>query len=728
MEPSWLSHADPAGRWLRRVAIWLDGIDPGGRRRLRGLRLVTVFALASMAGTLAMPGADALNASATAGSFAIWASVYEAAPTRRRGIVDLLALIGASALGAATSAAWTAILGTDQTALSLLPLVGGAFLVDYLKRYGTLATGVGSMAFIGQAVGFGLGLTAADLPMIAGAALIAVVASIVLRVLGGPSERDADALARCRDFRRVMAARLRRYHDALHHYDDDALTRVIPRSAELTTAWAALDTLVRSEFTETEVIAGYLHTEIRRLYAHLQTVLAIGDSLSMLQTALRDIRDRAALGLVLHSFRHIVLLDADAVDPSMLAELDRRCDRLTKRAVDAAEFPVETRIALLRIGLATRQGIAIELPSAPDQAAASAIAPVPAVRGLLPTTRVAFQAGLSALVIIVLNAALGMNHMLWALAASTYVISSSVADTWSRGIRRIAGTAVGVALGLCIALLFAQVPLIVWAMAALAMVIYSVWMPLRYDVACGAYAFALVVTLAEAGNSSWGAASARGVDTVIGAAIGMVLSAVVLPVRLRDQLAAMLAALLTDARGHVDAALSWAASDAGTAMPHGMTSESLLAQIVAQKTRFAGLRFEGILSRDGDGGALLLLRIDSLIETIMRLLGEAKLAAGHIDPALRDSVAALDAQLMPAFDAVLARLRGQGSPPLVPSDVVVPSLRAYMTAKGGDTTASAGVLLAAALTYTSRKMIRTLADLAAEIDRRNGSVTQPIAR
>jgi hypothetical protein len=34
----------------------------------------------------------------------------------------------------------------------------------------------------------------------------------------------------------------------------------------------------------------------------------------------------------------------------------------------------------------------------------------------------------------------------------------------------------------------------------------------------------------------------------------------------------------------------------------------------------------------------------------------------------------------------------------------------------------------AALTYTSRKVIRTLADLAAELDRRDGFVTAPIAR
>jgi uncharacterized membrane protein YccC len=345
---------------------------------------------------------------------------------------------------------------------------------------------------------------------------------------------------------------------------------------------------------------------------------------------------------------------------------------------------------------------------------------------MLPTTRVGVQAAASALAIIVLNGAIGMNHMLWALAASTYVISSSVADTWSRGIRRIVGTAIGVALGLAAALLFAQVPLAVWALAALAMIAYSTWLPLRYDVACGAYAFALVVTLAEAGNSSWGAASARGVDTVIGAAIGMAFSALVLPVRLRDQLAEMLAALLAETRAHIAASLSWTSAAGGEAWSR-VSSADLLSEIEAQKTRFAGLRYEGLLARDGDGGALLLLRVDALIDTATRLIGEARLAASRIDPGLRAQVAALDAQLDLAFDAVLARLRRQGRPSVPPSDAVVPPLRAYMAALPADEAGSAGMLLAAALTYTSRKIIRTLGDMAAELDRRDGAKAQPVA-
>ncbi len=287
------------------------------------------------------------------------------------------------------------------------------------------------------------------------------------------------------------------------------------------------------------------------------------------------------------------------------------------------------------------------------------------------------------------------------------------------------GQAIGVALGLAVALPFAQMPLVAWALAALAIVIYSVWLPLRYDVACGAYAFALVITLAEAGASSWDAASGRGLDTVLGAAIGMAFSVLVLPVRLRDQLSAMMARLLTKARDQAADSLAMARGIAGARAAVGA---DLLAETEAEKARFAGLRFEGILTRDPDGGAVLLLRIDSLVEATLRLTAEARLTQGNLDPALRDSIAALDTRLRQAFDPVLARLNRLGRPPLPSSDAVLPPLRAYMASAGASADGATGVLLVAALAYTSRKIIRTLADIAAELDRRDGAAPQPIAR
>lgn len=55
--------------------------------------------------------------------------------------------------------------------------------------------------------------------------------------------------------------------------------------------------------------------------------------------------------------------------------------------------------------------------------------------------------------------------------------------------RRIIGTLVGVPVALAFLPPAATMPVVVWAAAALAMVIYAMALSERYDTACGAYAF-----------------------------------------------------------------------------------------------------------------------------------------------------------------------------------------------------------------------------------------------
>ncbi|MCJ2094092.1 hypothetical protein MKK67_16565 [Methylobacterium sp. J-072] len=65
------------------------------------------------------------------------------------------------------------------------------------------------------------------------------------------------------------------------------------------------------------------------------------------------------------------------------------------------------------------------------------------------------------------------------------------------------------------------------------MVIYAMALPERYDVACGAYAFTLMVTLAATGERSTLLLAARAWETLIGGAIGLATALIVLPLRPR---------------------------------------------------------------------------------------------------------------------------------------------------------------------------------------------------
>jgi uncharacterized membrane protein YccC len=145
--------------------------------------------------------------------------------------------------------------------------------------------------------------------------------------------------------------------------------------------------------------------------------------------------------------------------------------------------------------------------------------------------RMGLQAAAAALAIVALNLGIGLEHSAWAVTASTYTISQSLEGTSERVMRRIAGTSIGVPLGLACLPIAADAPLIIWAAAGLAMIVYAMALPERYDVACGAYAFALVVTLASVGGYTTGMLLSRAWETVLGGVFGLLAAYVLWPIR-----------------------------------------------------------------------------------------------------------------------------------------------------------------------------------------------------
>jgi Fusaric acid resistance protein-like len=174
------------------ITRWLDRIDPGAHRRIKGLRLVTAYGIAAMLGALhdvAQGLPDAASLSALAGGFALWASVSEGQTTRRKSARDLALLSAGAALGATSFIGLAPLLASLGHAGPELTLATGAFLVGYLRRFGILGTGLGSQVYIGQLYAFGTGLTDRDLKTVVMAGAIAAVAAIVPRMLSGPAER-----------------------------------------------------------------------------------------------------------------------------------------------------------------------------------------------------------------------------------------------------------------------------------------------------------------------------------------------------------------------------------------------------------------------------------------------------------------------------------------------------------------------------------------------------------
>ncbi len=198
-------------------------------------------------------------------------------------------------------------------------------------------------------------------------------------------------------------------------------------------------------------------------------------------------------------------------------------------AYGAALRPTDWPCIAAAAGIAATTSVIPRLVSGPPR---QPLPPAPLLRNdgsVAPELAMGVQAAASALVLVGLNAAFGLVESAWAITASTYVIASSAAGTASRVIRRIIGTLVGVSLGLAIMPLARVAPLPCWCAAAIATVIYAMALPERYDVACGAYAFTLVVTLAMTGDYSAAILGARAWETVLGAAAGFLASRTLLP-------------------------------------------------------------------------------------------------------------------------------------------------------------------------------------------------------
>ncbi len=173
------------------TAAWLERIDPGTHRRIKGLRLVTAYGIAAMIGTIlgtANGPSGGSSLASLAGGFALWASVSEGRTTRASSSRDLVLLVAASVLGAVLMIELAPLLGRSRWPGPELTLVSGAFLVGYLKRFGILGAGIGSQIYIGQLLAYTAGLTRGDVGMVAGAGLIAATAAVIPRVLSGPAE------------------------------------------------------------------------------------------------------------------------------------------------------------------------------------------------------------------------------------------------------------------------------------------------------------------------------------------------------------------------------------------------------------------------------------------------------------------------------------------------------------------------------------------------------------
>ncbi|MDR7009972.1 FUSC family protein [Paraburkholderia strydomiana] len=141
------------------------------------------------------------------------------------------------------------------------------------------------------------------------------------------------------------------------------------------------------------------------------------------------------------------------------------------------------------------------------------------------------QAASGALLICLLNGLIHLQESAWTITACTYVVAGSAIVTIRRVYRRILGTLIGVPIGLACLPVAEHAALLILAAAALEMIVYAMALPERYDIACGAFAFTLIVTLAASGVHSIRLLAARAWETLLGGSLGLAAALLIFPIR-----------------------------------------------------------------------------------------------------------------------------------------------------------------------------------------------------
>jgi uncharacterized membrane protein YccC len=150
-----------------------------------------------------------------------------------------------------------------------------------------------------------------------------------------------------------------------------------------------------------------------------------------------------------------------------------------------------------------------------------------------PELIMGLQAASAALIVVALNSVIPLPESVWAITACTYVVAATASGTVERIRRRIVGTLLGVPLGLVCLPLAEHAPLVIWGLAAAAMIVYAMALPERYDIACGAFAFTLIITMAANGQHSIFLLAARAWETLLGGGLGLAAAMLIFPLRER---------------------------------------------------------------------------------------------------------------------------------------------------------------------------------------------------
>ncbi|MEM8587484.1 MAG: FUSC family protein [Pseudomonadota bacterium] len=587
----------------------LAALDPGGMRSARGVHLLLVVTIAALAGSwiggLAGAPSDAVIAIMTpvVGAHTLLFSL----PGRR--LAEALSIARFTGLALAVFAVAFAVgwgnLGFGTTPVQIA-WVAAIALGFYLRRYGGGGFRFGMMLSLMFMFVVVFNPTREEAAWWLLAAVIGgLSAAIVATVAWRPSAMRAFLRQQDR-FLDAVVARLRTQqvpadtaappppHRAAHKAWE-GLARLSDQAVSFAPAERSrLEGIVAASLRMVlalEVVAEDPDSQMQRASPTSPLRQALDDTVDLLSSARSD---RAAIAASLGRLRR--LRDGIAADR----------DRPGRERFHQARLI----IGLLRIILSLQElasddhAVASDrkMPE-PSKAPASGAEKSDAKRlGL----RLALQATVAAGITTAIGLIFSLEHAYWATLTVVLIIGANLGATVRRTLERVFGTAAGVAIAIAVLWFAGDNTVVLVILIALAFMPILVVIERYYVIAAGLIGFTVVTGLHIAAGLTATEALARAYDTLIGAAVGLTVAWLLVPIRSVDHVRKILARFRSDCRATIQDALAGKTMEASGAGRLQKDTGDLAAEL-------SNIQTERLLARGtGHGTRRLQAHADSL--------------------------------------------------------------------------------------------------------------------
>lgn len=291
----------------------------------------------------------------------------------------------------------------------------------------------------------------------------------------------------------------------------------------------------------------------------------------------------------------------------------------------------------------------------------------PATPGLSPFAKVAIQGVIATTITTALDLILHLDHAYWATLTVMFVLGNSVGETYVRVRYRTVGTAIGVAVGVaCVAAFSGNV----WILALLCLIcqmISLVTVRDRYDISSAMIGFSVVVALHIVSGLDAHGMVARIYETGIGAGVALLVSWVVLPVYVADQIRDQVISMIKRCRAAFAASWPRPHVEGEVASPRATTAAmSLELRVLADRLPHIGA--ETSLGHRSAGDVITLVSTLEILTTYQALLEDAaeRLSGLPLPDPLVTVLEAARSRTLRAFDAALGEAPAGTDPQTAP--------------------------------------------------------------